>query len=63
MTREQQAHPGQVAFDAAKAKWDVANVAARNAYAVACITYDNAYAAACDAYDAEVERINKEYPR
>ena len=56
MNREQQARPRQIAVDAAKAKWDVA-------YAAACITYDNAYAAACDAYDAEVERINKEYPR
>ena len=63
MSREQQPHPGQVAFDAANAKWDVANAAARNAYAAACITYDNAYAAACDAYDAEIDRINKEYPR
>ena len=56
MTPEQQAHPGQVAFDAACTKWDVAYAAART-------TYDNAYAAACDAYDAEVARINREYPR
>jgi len=63
MTPEQQAHPGQVAFDAANAKWDVANAAARTAIAAARITYDNACAAACDAYDAEVARINKEYPR
>ena len=63
MTPEQQAHPGQVAFDAANAKWDVANAAARTAIAAARITYDAACAAACDAYDAEVDRINKEYPR